>query len=380
MPRRRRSFGRIILRGKVWYVRFRHKGREVLRAIGPSRAMADARLAQIQAALAKKEKLGVIEVTHITFKEFWKILEPTLKARLSGKGFEIDRCRYKVVQEYFATQPLSEVEPHHISDFVTYLRTSRIHKAKYASGPTANRYLALLSSTFKEAIGRGFARENPVRGVRRAREEQKALPFLSAADIDRIVAKADPSIGPLVVVAADTGLRRGELLRLEWGDVSIRRGRLVVRKSKSKRPREVPLTARAKATLQQLRDGRPVREDEEDENKTPDWVFPDLAGKAPSWAGTYIWKRFRSAATAAGFPAASFHQLRHSFCSRLAQSGVPLPTVKALAGHGSLALTSRYASHVPENAEAAAVRALETSDEAARTAAKHLEPPHERDV
>ncbi len=76
------------------------------------------------------------------------------------------------------------------------------------------------------------------------------------------------------------------------------------------------------------------------------------------------------AAIAAGFPTITFHGMRHVFCSRLAQSGVPLPTVKALAGHGSLTLTSRYASHVPENAETAAVRALEAADEASRKAAE----------
>jgi integrase len=265
--------------------------------------------------------------------------------------------------------------PSDIEDFRTWMRNTRVHKGKKARPSTVNRYLALLSNAYKEAMERGYAHENPVRSVRRAREEMKEVPYLSAADIDRIIAVADPRLRPLIAVAADTGLRRGELLALEWRDVQFRRGVLVVRRSKSKRPREVPLTARATQVITELHAAKT-----EPAKDQPDFVFSQISMLTPSWAATFVASKFRKAAKAAGFPTVTFHGLRHAFCSRLAQAGVPLPTVKALAGHGSLALTSRYASHVPENAEAAAVKALESTDEASRRAAKPPEGPPDRDV
>ena len=72
--------------------------------------------------------------------------------------------------------------------------------------------------------------------------------------------------------------------------------------------------------------------------------------------------RFRRLRMRAGFPTMRLHDLRHSFCSRLAQAGVPLPTIAALAGHESVATTMRYASHIPDGAMHAAIRRLEASD------------------
>ena len=364
MKKRRRAFGSVFLRGKTWTIRYRHKGRYHMRAIGPKRAMAEARLAQIQVALLKRDKLGIVEAKKITFEKFWSTLEPILQARLAPKAFDIDKNRYEILQEHFGNKPICNLSPSDIEDFRTWMRNTRVHKGKKARPSTVNRYLAVLSNMFKVAVERGFAHENPVRAVKRAREELKEVPFISAADIDRIIAAADPRLRPLIAVASDTGLRRGELLALEWRDIQFRRGVLVVRKSKSKRPREVPLTARAKSVVLELHAVR-----SEPAKDQPDFVFSHIASLKPSWAATFVASKFRKAAKAAGFPTITFHGLRHAFCSRLAQSGVPLPTVKALAGHGSLALTSRYASHVPENAEAAAVKALESSDEAARRAA-----------
>jgi integrase len=370
MKKRRRAFGCVFLRGRTWTIRYRYKGRDVMRAIGPTRAMAEARLAQVQVALMKREKLGIIEPKKISLAKFWPTLEPILKARLAPRAFEIDKNRFKVLEEHFGDRPICNLTPSDIEDFRTWMRNTRVHKGKKAKPSTVNRYFAVLSNLFKEAMDRGYAHENPVRGVKRAREEQKEVPYLSATDIDRIMMAADPRLRPLIAVAADTGLRRSELLALEWRDIQVRRGALVVRRSKSKRPREVPLTAKAKEVLKELHSAR--TEPGEDQ---PDFVFSYITSLKPSWAATFVASRFRRAAKAAGFPTVTFHGLRHAFCSRLVQSGVPLSTVKALAGHGSLALTSRYASHVPVNAETAAVKALESSDEANRKASRLPDAP-----
>ena len=101
---------------------------------------------------------------------------------------------------------------------------------------------------FAFALERGYVRENPARGIERPREAAKAVPFVSDGDVDRLVAHAgDVPMRTLVRVLADTGLRRSEALRLAWPDVDLERGVVLVRLSKGKLPREVPLTTKARA-------------------------------------------------------------------------------------------------------------------------------------
>jgi integrase len=125
----------------------------------------------------------------------------------------------------------------------------------------------------------------------------------------------------MVFLAADTGLRRGELLALQWRDVDLVRGALVVRRSKSKRPREVPPTPRAREALEGVLGARKALP-----MAGEDPVFPELAALDPGYMGTYVSARFRKAAERAGFTGLRFHDLRHAFCSRLAQAGVAKQT------------------------------------------------------
>ncbi|MDA1195742.1 MAG: tyrosine-type recombinase/integrase [Planctomycetota bacterium] len=119
--------------------------------------------------------------------------------------------------------------------------------------------------------------------------------------------------------------------------------------SKNRQPREVPLTSAAHAALSSLR---------LPSSGSRDPVWPDLlAITAPG-----VSARFRRLARRAGFDSLRAHDLRHGFCSRMAQAGVPLPTVGLLAGHRSIATTQRYAGHVPDGATAAAIRRLEMAE------------------
>ncbi len=64
---------------------------------------------------------------------------------------------------------------------------------------------------------------------------------------------------------------------------------------------------------------------------------------------------FNAAAKRAGLDEFRYHDLRHGFGSRLAQAGVPIPTIQRLMGHADVAQTMRYAGHLPENAERDAI-------------------------
>jgi integrase len=140
---------------------------------------------------------------------------------------------------------------------------------------------------------------------------------------------------PIVLLATNTGLRRNELLSLDWADVDLVGRMLTVRAAtaKSGKERHVPLNAEALAVLTQWGDQR---------------------GRAGAVFGVRdvktAWGNVLEAAEVENF---RFHDLRHHFASRLVRAGVDLNTVRELLGHADLKMTLRYAHLAPEHLAAA---------------------------
>ncbi|WP_052101444.1 site-specific integrase [Novilysobacter arseniciresistens] len=152
-------------------------------------------------------------------------------------------------------------------------------------------------------------------------------------------------LAPMVLVAINTGLRRGELLQLTWADVDLRAKRVTVQAgyAKSGKARHVPLNSEAAAVLKRWKQQR----------KGDGLVFPGAGGGRmtninKSWAGLV------EAAELEGF---RFHDLRHTFASKLVMAEIDLNTVRELLGHGDIKMTLRYAHLAPAH-RAAAVEVL----------------------
>lgn len=351
MANRRSTFGRVFQRkGRTgFYIRVRDGARELVRWAGPDRKTATEFLGEIMRTMAREDLLGEKAVPAVTLAEFERQLVEHLRTRHASTTLEVEQRRLVDIRAWFGTKALRDIGPGDVQEFLTYLRATKGH-----SIATANRYASLLSVAFRLAVAKNLARTNPARGIPRPREEIKAIPFVSAADVDRLVAEArDQRLGGLIRVLSDTGLRRSEALALEWRDVDRVRGCVLVRRSKNRKPRQIELTNQARDAfehLHELRGAVPIA--------GPDLVWPEWSEHLPQ----AISSRFRTVARRAGFKSLRLHDLRHGFCSRLAQAGVPLPTIGALAGHTSVATTQRYACHLPEGATLAAIRAMENNE------------------
>ena len=353
MPRRRRSaFGRLYRRKAPdgtylpgYYARFRAGSREVTRWAGPDKKTANEFLSEMHRRIAREHLLGERSVPDVTFAEVERAILSHFKARHASSTYQSDVGRLAVIREYFGSKPLHAISVGDVQEFVTHLRARR-----GVAAATSNRYLSCLSLAMSFAVDKGWATDNPARAVRRSPEDVRPVPFVSVEEVKLLCAHAAcPRFSAFIRVLADTGLRSGEARRLEWRDVSLSRGALTVRRSKNHRPREVHLTDAVADVFAQLNAERaacPLR--------GPDFVWPELAAIGKSAVSA----RFRRLAARAGLPLRA-HDLRHGFCSRLAQAGVPLPTVGLLAGHQSVATTQRYASHVPDGATAQAIEQLQ---------------------
>jgi integrase len=175
-----------------------------------------------------------------------------------------------------------------------------------------------------------------------------------------------PVIRVVVLTAAMTGLRRSELLGLRWRDVDWEAQRLRVRsayvlgehstagKSDLSTRRSVPLADRVLAELDRWSQRTVFTGDN-------DLVFAHPQTGHPL-DGTKVSRRFKAACRAASVRPVRFHDLRHTFATRLAASGQPLRTIQEFLGHADAKTTQIYAHYAPSEQEVAMVNAAFASD------------------
>ena len=222
------------------------------------------------------------------------------------------------------------------------------------SPKTVNNVLTVLNTLLKAAVEWEVIDQTPCR-VRLLPIPPREAPFHDFDEFEQLVDAArrvDARAYLLVLLGGEAGLRCGEMMALEWPDVDLARGRLVVQRSdwkghvtvpKGGRPRHLPLTARLAAGLRNHRHlrGRRVLTRDEGAPLTQKMV-QNLVG----WSA-------RKASVRHGV-----HILRHTFCSHLAMRGAPARAIQDLAGHKHLSTTQRY-MHLSPAALESAIRLLD---------------------
>jgi integrase len=217
-----------------------------------------------------------------------------------------------------------------------------------ASG--ANRILTSLRSVLTSAVKAGLLDKSPMTDVKKLKEDKnKPVRALDAAQVAALLAALESCkhdyMKALVPLALHTGLRRGELFNLRVSDIDLPNKLLTVRGdgSKTGQTRQVPLNDKAFSVLVDWM------------NRTgpTGLLFVNPKGK-PFTQVNREWAELR---TAAGLPGARFHDLRHTFGTRLARARVDLVTIKNLMGHESLTTTARYL-HSDQDTMKLAVAAL----------------------
>ncbi len=217
--------------------------------------------------------------------------------------------------------------------------------AEFHRGPaTVNRYLAYLSHVFTVARKEwGWISHNPFDGVSKHKEGGGRVRYLSEDERAALLGETakDPQLHLLVVLALSTAARAGELVGLRWGDVDLKDGRLLLRKTKNSQPRTAWVTGEALRLLKEH--GRVRRLDD-------DRVFRSPKGRRYDYR-----KGFEAACAAAAVKDFTFHGLRHSAATYLAREGATEQQLKAIGGWKS-GVVSRYVHLAAEDAKAVVER------------------------
>ena len=255
------------------------------------------------------------------------------------------RAQVAIVRKFLWGQGIAEPAQITPAAIESYLAGAN----QQVSAKTLLNHLSALRGFCRFLRRRGLLAEDPAADIRLRTPERPAPRYLGPDDLAIVLRIArEQRIWPEVCLALSTGLRLSELIRLQWADINFDRRCLMVRKSKSRRPRIVPLCRCAVVALrwQRRRTGAFLHVFPARQTWRNHWHFVDRP-RASNW-----WRRairpiqdavplFRSLpGTATG---RGWHLFRHTFASRAAQAGVSLYKLAQWLGHADIRMTERYA-------------------------------------
>lgn len=246
------------------------------------------------------------------------------------RGAASEKKRLDVfLRQPWAKYPLSKITPQIFSRY-------RDERLRNVSPGTVIRDLGLLRSIFEVARLEWDMpmSDNPVAKVRKPKAPDARERRLQAGELELLLTAADTTrndwlrVG--ILLAVETGMRRGELLSIRWSDVCFSTSTLMIRETKNGHSRRIPLTDAATALLEE-RGGDPAA--------AGDLIFP-VSGNA----FRLCWERCKRK-LAVDHPSIAdlrFHDLRHEAVSRFFEMGLSVPEVALISGHRDPRMLFRY--------------------------------------
>ena len=294
--------------------------------------------------LAAEIQTGIYtEPTNITLGLYLRDWLDTSRSRLAAKTVEgYATCINKHIHPALGQIRLTDLQPMHLQTLYATLLEAGLSKR------SVELVHAVLRASLKDALRMQIVQRSVADAVKPPRPERSRMTALTPQELNELLEAAAASpIADIIVLAAYTGMRRGEILALQWSDVDMGQeviyvqrnlvrtgGKTIVKSPKTKRSnRPIPLEPEALEMLAKRR-----------KTGVDGWVFARADGRPldPSW----VTHRFRAVAQAAGFPNLRFHDLRHTFASILLARGVQPPVVQELLGHESITTTINTYTHV----------------------------------
>jgi integrase len=273
-------------------------------------------------------------------------------AKVNKRSWRSDVEHTEVLTAEFGEKRLDEITPAIIEKFKSKRRESITKRGKTRAPASVNRELEVLSRIFTLAADQDKVTVNPCRKVNKLLMDNARTRYLSVEEEEsllKVMTGRLTHLRPIIIIAIDAGLRRRELLSLEIEQVDFTLNVINVKRTKSGKGRTVPMTQRVAEELKRLC-----------EDSDSQYVF---ANPETGKAITDVKHSFTSAVSDAELKDLTFHDLRHTFGTRLAASGADVVKIKELMGHSSITTTMRY-MHASDSGKHEAI---------ARMAARHAQ-------
>ena len=313
-----RLYLRIMLRGRLQLFR--------IRTISEGKAL-QGRLKseQLQGRYFERPKV-------VPFKDIANEYIARVNARKIRKNDDKSRIDWWI--KAFGDQDVKSITPRQIERELTALgdetRTKLGNEIKRKPA-TVVRYLTVLKAVFNNAKRLGIIKENPSSCLQGPKVNNVLIRYLTEDQELDLLGKLSEKYRPIVKVAINTGARQGELLRLRWADLDWNVGVMTIHETKIGESRRIPLNSVVQDILASIK--------EQTSPAPEDRIFP--------LDRRYVRRAFERAINVAGLAPFRFHDLRHTFASRLAMAGQNDRTIMALGGWKSPRMLDRYAHLSP---------------------------------
>lgn len=244
---------------------------------------------------------------------------------------------------------LADVTPALLAEKRDKLGLGKTRSGNLRAPATITRYLAALSHALSVASREwAWIEDSPMRKVSKPLEPRGRVRFLSEQErkslLDACKKSSVPFLYIAVILSLSVGLRKSELMNLQWSDVDLERGRIVLQETKNGDRRMVPVAGLALQLLRELDRRRRI---------DTTLLFPGKTPKKPIDL-RLGWER---ALKETGITNFRWHDMRHSCASYLAMNGASLTEIAEILGHRTITMTKRY-SHLSESHTAGVVASM----------------------
>jgi integrase len=318
-----------------YHYRFRIRGLRYRGSLPEARTRAEAERAENNLKQQVFEgRFGKVESGTMKLDEFIdQIYMPW--ARTNKKSWLNDHYNSVTLKKYFRGKELREIRPLDIEKFKSKRLATETKHETIRAPASVNREYEMLSRIFNLAIDIGKADTNPCLRVKKFKLDNERYRYLTPSEegeLIRWLIDERKHLHSMVIVALGLGLRKREQLKLRRDQVDFSRNVVTASRTKGKKNREVPmdvLDGRVRDVLLTLCDGK----------RADEFVFLNPKTKLPY---TDIKRSFATACRKAEVRDLEWHDLRATFCTRLALAGYDAFTIKALMGHREMKTTERY--------------------------------------
>jgi integrase len=320
---------------KVWWISYSYKGKQYRISTGTTdKKLAEKVLAKVITQIVEKKWFERPIGSEITLKELLeKYLEEHSEVNKAPTSFVRDKSLANHLKRFFGEIYLTDIAPRAVSAY-------KVKRRKEGAAPnTVNNELRLLSHAFNLAIKEWeWVEVNPVSRVSKERVNNQIERWLTFDEEERLLKASPYWLKEILVFALNTGLRRGEIINLRWPRVDLARKIFMILEQKNRGRDTLPLNQKALEVLKARAKVRSIK---------TDYVFYNQEGNAHD--SSNLRRAFLVALKEAKIVDFRFHDLRHTFATRLVQAGVDLYKVQRLIRHKSPQMTQRYAHHYPES-------------------------------
>lgn len=314
-------------KNKKWWIDYYINGERVRKCVSSSKAEAQKVLTKIMSDMIHK-RYALPKDEKIKFFDFSKkyIDEYSIPTK---RSYRSDIALLKNLIGFFGNLYLDEITDYHFEQY-RKIRVNQKLKArdKNVSTTTINREGALLRGILNRAVKWGYLSFNPIKKIEMFKEEPKER-ILTHKEIKRLVSAAHAPLKHIILIAVNTGMRRGEILNLEWNQVNVEHAFITVKKTKSSKLRRIPLNEAMVKLFFKLQSKKDFSR----------FVFQNPKTKKPI---TEIRRSWYTLLKKTGITDMRFHDLRHCFATYALLNGGDLISLKETLGHSDITTTSRY--------------------------------------